>query len=81
MDGLEQNLGYERKMDQVSEQIEELVLDAMLSAFEKIKKRNLVYISSLNCTQDGIKFYPKTGVGINYRPWSKQSDKDPVGSI
>lgn len=56
MNSPEQNLGYERKMDQVSEQIEELVLDAMLSAFEKIRKRNLVYISSLNCTQDDIKF-------------------------
>ena len=31
---------YEMKMDQISEQIEELVLDAFLSALSNIKKRN-----------------------------------------
>jgi len=56
MNNTEQNQGYGKKMDQVFEQIEELVLDALLSAFEKIRKRNLVDIRSLDFTQDDIKF-------------------------
>ncbi len=39
----EEDLQYERKMDRISEQIEELMLDAMITALEKIKDRNLFY--------------------------------------
>jgi hypothetical protein len=37
----EEGLQYERKMDRISEQIEELVLDAMIAALNKIRDRNL----------------------------------------
>ena len=36
------DLQYQRKMDHISEQIEELMLDAMLAALKKIKDRNLL---------------------------------------
>jgi hypothetical protein len=55
MNNLEEAV-YERKMDQVSEEIEELVLDAIISALKKIRKRNLAYINSLNFTQNDINF-------------------------
>ena len=40
MNSFEEDLVYERKMDNISEQIQELVLDAMLLALKKIKERN-----------------------------------------
>ena len=43
MNSYEENLQYERKMDRISEQIEELMLDAMITALTKIKDRNLFY--------------------------------------
>ena len=43
MDTYEEDLQYERKMERVSEQIEELMLDAMIAALKKIKERNLYY--------------------------------------
>ena len=43
MNSYEENLQYERKMDRISEQIEELMLDAMITALKKIKDRNLFY--------------------------------------
>jgi len=43
MNSYEEDLKYERKMDRISEQIEELMLDAMITALEKIKDRNLFY--------------------------------------
>ena len=43
MNTYEENLHYERKMDRISEQIEELMLDAMIAALKKIKDRNLFY--------------------------------------
>ena len=43
MNSYEQDLQYERKMDRISEQIEELMLDAILTALKKIKERNLFY--------------------------------------
>jgi hypothetical protein len=45
MDTYEEDLQYERKMDRISEQIEELMLDAMIAALKKIKDRNLFYSS------------------------------------
>jgi len=38
MNSLEEDLTYERKMDNISEQIEELLLDAMLLALRKSRK-------------------------------------------
>ena len=43
MNTYEEDLQYERKMDRISEQIEELMLDAMIAALKKIKDRNLFY--------------------------------------
>ena len=43
MNSYEEDLQYERKMDRISEQIEELMLDAMITALKKIKDRNLFY--------------------------------------
>ena len=43
MNSYEEGLQYERKMDRISEQIEELMLDAMITALAKIKDRNLFY--------------------------------------
>ena len=43
MNSYEEDLQYERKMERVSEQIEELMLDAMITALTKIKDRNLFY--------------------------------------
>ena len=43
MDTYEEGLQYERKMDRISEQIEELMLDAMIVALKKIRDRNLFY--------------------------------------
>ncbi len=40
MKSQEEELQYEEKMDQVSVQIEELILDALIAALEKIKERN-----------------------------------------
>ena len=44
MDKSIENLVYEKKMEQISEQIEELNLDAMLSALEKIKRKNIIFL-------------------------------------
>ena len=41
MNSYEEDLQYERKMDRISEQIEELMLDEMIAALKKIKERNL----------------------------------------
>ncbi len=43
MNTYEEDLQYERKMDRISEQIEELMLDAMIAALKKIKDRNHFY--------------------------------------
>ncbi len=43
MNSYEEGLQYERKMDRISEQIEELMLDAMITVLTKIKDRNLFY--------------------------------------
>ena len=46
MNSFEKDLEYERKMDRISEQIEELMLDAILTALQKIKERNLTFTKS-----------------------------------
>lgn len=39
----QEDIIYEMKMDQISEQMEELVLDAFLSALSKIRKRIMLF--------------------------------------
>ncbi|MEA2082858.1 MAG: hypothetical protein U9O82_01175 [Thermodesulfobacteriota bacterium] len=57
MDKSIEDLVYERKIDQISEQIEELILDAMLSALEKIKRRNIMFLDLQSRPQtEDIKF-------------------------
>ncbi len=43
MNSYEEDLQYERKMDRISEEIEEIMLDAMIAALKKIKDRNHFY--------------------------------------
>ena len=43
MDSLKEESVYEEKMDRICECLEELILDAMLAALDKIKKRNLLF--------------------------------------
>lgn len=52
MNSYEEGLQYERKMDRISEQIEELMLDAMITALTKIKDRNLFYTNVESRPQD-----------------------------
>ena len=52
MDTYEEDLQYQRKMDHVSEQIEELILDAMIAALKKIQDRNLFYSNVKTRHQD-----------------------------
>ena len=52
MDIYEEGLQYERKMDRISEQIEELMLDAMIAALKKIRDRNLFYSESETTPQN-----------------------------
>ena len=40
MDPIEDEVVYEQKMDEITLQLEELVLDAMIAVLEKIRKRN-----------------------------------------
>ncbi len=40
MDSIRGELEYEEKMDEITAQLEELILDAVIAALEKIKKRN-----------------------------------------
>ena len=46
MNEYEEELVFEIKMDLITEHIEEMVLDAMLSALKKIKERNIVFLKS-----------------------------------
>ena len=41
MEAYQEDLVYERKLDWISGQIEELMLDSMIAALKKIKDRNL----------------------------------------
>ena len=40
MDIIEEELVYEKKMGEITIQLEELILDAMIAALEKIRERN-----------------------------------------
>jgi len=47
-----EDLVYEKKLDWISGQIEELILDAMIAALIKIKDRNLFYSNVESESQD-----------------------------
>ena len=52
MNTYEEDLQHERKMDRISEQIEELILDAMIGALKKIKDRNDFFRNLANRAQN-----------------------------
>lgn len=52
MDNLEEDMVYEIKMDNISVQIEELFLDAMLAVLKKIRERNISFMKSEDKCQD-----------------------------
>ena len=53
MNKYEEALAFERKMDRIAEHIEEMLLDAMLSALKKIKEKNIVFLKSENKSNYG----------------------------
>ena len=46
MNPLEEELVYEQKMDAITVQLEELIMDAVIAALQKIGKRNLEFIEA-----------------------------------
>lgn len=57
MDTSNEELVYEQKLDMVTEQLEELVLDAMIAALQKIGKRNLTFLkASIQLQTDDMMF-------------------------
>lgn len=57
MNPLEEDLVYEQKMDEITVQLEELILDAMIAALQKIGKRNLEFIKeSIRSQTDQMNF-------------------------
>jgi hypothetical protein len=49
-----EKLHYEQKTDRISEHIEEIVLDAVLAALQKIKKRNQILPAGATNAKDDI---------------------------
>jgi len=56
MDPLEEDAIFEEKMDEITIQLEELVLDAMITALEKIRKRNHEFNSIESKKNDHMTF-------------------------
>jgi hypothetical protein len=56
MNEYEEQSAVERKLNHITEHIEEMVLDAMLAALKKIKQRNDFFASSGNKTKNEL--YP-----------------------
>jgi|GEM_PF-1666357 len=57
MNPLEEELVYEQKLDEITIQLEELILDAMIAALQKIGKRNLEFIeTSIRSQADQMNF-------------------------
>jgi len=50
MNTYEENLQYEEKMDRISEELEEMVLDTMIAVLRKIRERNFDFSKSANQT-------------------------------
>jgi len=47
----EEEVLYETKMDQISAELEEMILDAMIAALQKIRERNLHFSKIPDQTQ------------------------------
>jgi hypothetical protein len=43
MNPIEEKMCFEHKIDRISEIMEEILLDAMMAALQKIKDRNLIF--------------------------------------
>ena len=57
MNPLEEELVYEQKMDEITVLLEELIMDAMIVALQKIGKRNLEFIKeSIRSETDQVNF-------------------------
>ena len=56
MDEYEEDLVFDIKMDLITEHIEEMFLDAMLSAVKKIKERNIDFLKAENNKSDNEPF-------------------------
>lgn len=52
----EDEMGYEEKLDKVSEYLEDLILDAMISVFQKMLERNKVFHASNKKHHDDVDF-------------------------
>jgi len=52
MNPLKEELVYEQKMDEITVQLEELILDAMIAILQKIGKRNLEFIEGIDPIPD-----------------------------
>ena len=52
----EDEMAYEEKLDKISEYLEDLVLDAMMSVFRKIMERNMEFKSSYKKQDDAVDF-------------------------
>lgn len=51
MNTYEENLQYEEKMDRISEELEEMVLDTMIAVLRKIRERNFDFSKLPNQAQ------------------------------
>ena len=51
MNTYEENLQYEEKMDRISEELEEMVLDTMIAVLRKIRERNFDFSKAANQNQ------------------------------
>lgn len=51
MNTYEKKLQYEEKMDRISEELEQMILDAMIAVLKKIQDRNLDFSKIANQTQ------------------------------
>jgi hypothetical protein len=57
MNEYEIELIYEQKLDRITEHMEKLILDAMLTALQKIKKRNLLSSANAERLEDDTKLF------------------------
>lgn len=57
MNAYEDDLAFELKLDQINSHIEQIILDAMISALIKIRDNNMALMKQdVNCEDDPIPF-------------------------
>ena len=57
MNHIDEEICFEQKMDRISEVLEELILNAMIAALEKIKQRNSLFDNiAKKSTADNLRF-------------------------